>query len=73
MGLLLAWRILWYKKLLTKICRSTATQIHLQNLVHEANEANEREREMKLLTAFRVYPKATMEYHAFIDLDYGRI
>ncbi|KAH8704848.1 general substrate transporter [Talaromyces proteolyticus] len=30
------------------------------NLVQEANEANERERNMKLLTAFRIYPKAIL-------------
>ncbi len=30
----------------------------MQTLVSEANEANAREREMKLWTAFKVYPKA---------------
>ena len=32
----------------------------LWTLVNEANEANERERSMKLLTAFRLYPKAIL-------------
>lgn len=32
--------------------------MRIQTLVSEANEANERERDMKLSDAFKIYPKA---------------
>ncbi|KAL1985470.1 hypothetical protein VTN96DRAFT_7913 [Rasamsonia emersonii] len=38
--------------------RVAANVDDFMTLIHEANEANERERGMKLRTAFRVYPKA---------------
>ena len=37
-----------------------ADAISPQSLIHEANEANEREKGMSLSTAFKIYPKAIM-------------